>query len=200
MKVLLICGPYGSGTSAVAGMLANLGATGLGPYWQTNDPRTPNSHELIALKDMLLELVSEDTSLLKPDAPVDRALADFKTLLAARVPDGRPVFLKHPAAALILPQFCRVFDTQLIYVLRSMQEIEATRQRRNWRVGGAQAAQIIYSRMFEYLVNGSTPTMILRYRNLIDQPLDHARSLAAYANLPRDERALQHAASIIVPR
>ena len=61
MKVLLICGPYGSGTSAVAGMLANLGAMGLGPYWQTNDPRTPDSYELLAFKEMLLELISEET-------------------------------------------------------------------------------------------------------------------------------------------
>src|SRR5690348_13719846 len=112
MKVLLVCGPYGSGTSAVAGMLANLGAMGLGPYWKTNDPRTPNSYELLAFKEMLLGLVSEETGQLKPSASIDGALSDFKTLLAANLPDreSRPVLLKHPASALILPQICRVFD------------------------------------------------------------------------------------------
>jgi hypothetical protein len=181
-------------------MLAALGVPGLGPYWQTNDPHTPNSYELLSFKDMLLSLISEETGLLKPDAPVDRALAEFRTRLSAHVPTGQPMFLKHPAAALILPQFCRVFDTQLIYVLRSMHDIEATRKRRNWRVGDAGTAQIVYSRMFEHLVNGSTPTMILRYRNLIDQPLDHAKSLATYAKLTADERALQQVASIVRQR
>jgi hypothetical protein len=202
MKVILICGPYGSGTSAVAGMLAKLGVIGLGPTWQTSDPRTPDSYELLAFKDMLLGLVSEETCMLKPGVSVGRALSDFKALLAASLPaeESRPIFLKHPTAALILPEFCQTFDTRLIYVLRSMREIEATRVRRKWPVGDSKGTQIIYSRMFDHLVNGSAPTMIIRYRNLIERPMENAISLAEYAALPSDPRALQQAVNVIQSR
>jgi hypothetical protein len=43
MKLLLVCGPFGSGTTAVAGLLARLGAIGFGPYYQPADERTPTA-------------------------------------------------------------------------------------------------------------------------------------------------------------
>lgn len=144
--------------------------SGPGPYHRTNDPRTPNSYELVAFIELVLALVSEETMLLKPGASVESALSELKSALAKLAPAGesRPIFLKHPAAALIIPQICQVFDTKLIYVLRAMKDIEATRQRRNWAVGSTQAARIIYSHMFDHLVIRWTPTAIVRYAELIE--------------------------------
>ena len=84
MKLLLVCGPFGSGTTAVAGLLANMGAVGPCPYHRTNDPRTPNSYELVAFRELVVALVSEETMLLKPES----ALSELKSALAKLVPAG----------------------------------------------------------------------------------------------------------------
>ena len=39
LKVILICGPFGSGTSVVAGLLDRMGAFGLGPYLRPTIPK-----------------------------------------------------------------------------------------------------------------------------------------------------------------
>jgi len=202
MRLLLVCGPYGSGTSAVAGMLANMGAIGVGPYQGTNDPRTPNAFESIAFRATVLGLVSETTMLLKPGAAIEAALLQLKSQIAERLPEGemRPIFLKHPAAAPIIPHICELFDTKLIYVLRATKDIEATRQRRNWPNEGESITRIIYSHMFDHLVNGRTPTTLVRYRSLIESPARHAKELAAFAGLQCDENALQNAAHFVLSR
>jgi hypothetical protein len=202
MKVLLVCGPFGSGATAVAGLLARLGTVALGPYHRTRDPRTTNSYELVAFRDMVLSLVAEDTMSLKPGVSIDARLAEFKSAVGALLPEGesRPLFLKHPAAALLIPQLCKTFDTRLVYVLRPLKDIEATRQRRNWAVGTAEQARLVYARMFDHLVNGSTPTLIVRYAEFVQSPLQHARMLARFAGLRCDEPTLEKASSFIVAR
>ena len=45
IKLVPICGPWSSGTSAVAGILERIGCFGVGPYFETADPKTPNSYE-----------------------------------------------------------------------------------------------------------------------------------------------------------
>lgn len=73
MKLLLVCGPYDSGTSAAAGLLANLGAVGLGPYHRTNDPRTLNRRTPTA--------IVRYAELIESPLQQTRALADFAGLL-----------------------------------------------------------------------------------------------------------------------
>ena len=120
MKLLLVCGPFGSGTTAVAGLLARLGANGFGPYYQPADELTPNSHELIAFRDLMLTLASEATTTLKPGGDVKTALEIFRDRIANQEfgaydgSAGIPIFLKHPLSALIIPQICAAFETRLI--------------------------------------------------------------------------------------
>jgi hypothetical protein len=45
MKLILVTGPWSSGTTAVAGMLHEMGLNGIAPFFQTNDERTKNSFE-----------------------------------------------------------------------------------------------------------------------------------------------------------
>jgi hypothetical protein len=68
IKLLLICGPWGSGTTAVAGMVARLGAQGFGPYLRTPDERTPVSYEFIHFRATILRYASEDTLAARPGA------------------------------------------------------------------------------------------------------------------------------------
>jgi hypothetical protein len=113
MKLLLVCGPFGSGTTAAAGLVARLGAIGFGPYYQPTDERTPNSHELIAFRDLMLTLASEETTTLLPGADVKTALEIFRDRITNREfgaydsSAGIPIFLKHPLAALIVRRSAR---------------------------------------------------------------------------------------------
>ncbi len=204
-RLLLVTGPWSSGTSAVAGMLDALGVNGLGPYFNTNDVRTPVSYESTAFRNTILALTSENE--LQVTANRDQALAALRAL-RQRVIDGEfgpydaknpaPIFLKLPLSALLLSVICQVFDTQLLYVLRPMKDIEATRVRRQWPEHfGAKGAQIIYAQMFKTLVNRRYPTQLLRYPELVSRPRQHARLLARIAGIDATAEQLEKAASFV---
>ena len=54
-----VAGPYGSGTTAIAGALALAGVNSLPPHFTTNDNRTPNSYEAIKFKELVKRYVNE---------------------------------------------------------------------------------------------------------------------------------------------
>ena len=111
---------------------------------------------------------------------------------------GVPIFLKHPLAALVIPQICQTFKTRLVYALRPLRDIEATRRRRKWlEQYGAKGAGTIYSHMFTALVDHTFPTVIVRYAQLIAAPLEHARLLADFAGLKRKPEELTEAAAFV---
>jgi hypothetical protein len=181
-----------------------LGAIGFGPYYQPADELTPNSHELIAFRDMLLTLASEEATALASGTDVNAALDKFRDRIAnqefgAYDKNSKiPIFLKHPLATLIIPQICAAFETRLIDLVRPVRDIEASRRRRKWGAQyGAKAAGIIYSHMFNALINYSFPTMIVRYPELIDQPMEHARKLIAFAGLKSKLDVMREAAAFV---
>jgi hypothetical protein len=190
MKLVLVCGPWSSGTTAVSGMFDALGVDGCGPYFRTNDARTRNSFESLAFREAVDSVASDQTlALTVPPKEVVARLQDFKaTLQAQRAASGldpdAPLFLKYPLSALVIPQACRVFNARLVYVLRPTQDIEATRLRRKWSENfGAKGAQVLYSRMFNILLERPFPTMVVRYPELLRAPLPYAKQLATYAGL-----------------
>jgi hypothetical protein len=71
VKLLLVCGAWGSGTSALAGLLSRLHVVGFGPYFPIYDPNTASSYELQPFRDALLPFVSEETLSLKANAERD---------------------------------------------------------------------------------------------------------------------------------
>lgn len=190
MKLILVCGPWSSGTSAVSGMLDALSVDGFGPYFRTNDQRTRNSFESLAFREAVDSVASDQTLALSvPPQEVVARLQDLKAKVTAQretsgVDANAPLFLKYPLSALVIPQVCRVFDTRLVYVLRPSKDIEATRVRRQWSENfGAKGAQVLYSRMFQILLERDFPTLTVRYPELLRAPMQHARQLAAYAGL-----------------
>ncbi len=207
MKLLLVCGPFGSGTTAVAGLLARLGAIGFGPYYRPTDALTPDSHELVAFRELILTLASEQATTLLPGADEKTALERFRERIANQElgpyddNSAIPIFLKHPLAALIIPQICATFTTRLIYLVRPVRDIELSRRRREWGAQyGAKAAGIIYSHMFNALINHSFPTTIVRYAELINSPMEHTRKLAAFAGLKSNPDVMREAAGFIRSR
>ena len=204
MKLILVCGPFGSGTTAIAGLLARLGATGFGPYVQVDDERTGNTYELAAFREMLRACISEGTLAPLPGVDIKAELGKFRDRLVGGAfgpydeKAGAPIFLKHPLAALVIPQICQTFETRIVYALRPLRDIEATRQRRKWlEQYGAKGAGIIYSHMFTALVDQTFPTVIVRYAQLIAAPLEHARLLADFAGLKRKPEELKEAAAFV---
>jgi hypothetical protein len=195
-RLILVCGPFGSGTTAVAGLLAGLGLPGCEPYFHSNDAQTPNTFESIAFRSTLLRIVSEAKLSLIPGVEPGAEIARFHAGIASL---GQPtIFLKHALSAFLIPNLCRQFDTRLVYVLRPLAEIEATRQRRNWpaATGGA-GAKVIYGRMFGTLIDHAFPTMILRYSQVLADPLDAATRLAQFAGLDVAADKVKQAAGFI---
>ncbi len=206
MKVILVCGPWGSGTTAVAGLLDRLGAIGFGPYLQTNDPRTPNAYEFIPFREWVRRHVSVETLSYRGSRPEDIE-ADLRALrgrierqeFGAYDPAASPpIFLKSPASAFLLPQICRVFDVKLISVIRPLRQIEQTRLRRGWpRHHGEMGAEVIYSHLSRMIDLRAHPHMRVDYAEIVGSPLDLARRLAEFAELKAGPDQIQRAAGFI---
>lgn len=207
MRLLLICGPWGSGTSAVAGMAAYMGALGFGPFLATTDPSTPNSFELLAFRQVLLRHASEATVALTGSAP--EAVRSDLTALKQSIERHelgpynvrRTIFLKHALACLLIPRICEVFDTRLVLVMRPITEIERTRIRRHWPQNfGAAGAEIIYRHLADISRDRAFRTIEFSYPDVLVSPLDHARRLARFAELKPNLAELQRAAAFIGAR
>ncbi|MES2634412.1 MAG: hypothetical protein V4669_15675 [Pseudomonadota bacterium] len=196
IPLVLVCGPWSSGTSAVAGMLASAGLPAPGPYVAVNDPRTPATYEMKAFQATLKGLASEETmKLTASPEEIVQALRKFRDgplrdALAAAGPQAahRPVMLKHALTSLMLPQISEVFDTRLIAVVRPIEAIEATRLRRQWRPNlGAAGARIVYREVFAHIVSATTPFMMLRYGDVLAQPGPSIDAMAAFCGITIDE-------------
>jgi hypothetical protein len=192
IKLVLICGAWGGGTSAVAGVVAKLGAQGFGPYHHTNEPRTPVSFEFLVFRDIVRRFVSEDTLELRPGAP-EACLADLRRLhrdigrqkYGFYDLDGTvPILFKYPLSALLISQICQVFDTRLVYVTRSLEDIERTRRRRNWPAQyGRQGAEVIYRALHDFEQLHSHPIFPLQYADFLAAPAACVQDLARFAGL-----------------
>jgi hypothetical protein len=203
MQLVLVCGPWSSGTTVVAGMLERLGLRGLPPYFVTSDPRTPNSYESTEFRRLIGELVDESTLQTRVEGSLaQQRLLEFRGRLEQQAGDASaPLFLKYPPAALLIPGICRVFATRLVYVLRPMQAIEATRERRSWQPHlGAAGAQVLYSAMFQVLVDHEFPTHVVRYAELLRDPVAHAGRLARFCGRPADAQLIAQAAGFVRTR
>ena len=206
VKVLLVCGPWGSGTSTVAGLLDHMGVPGLSPYVMTNDPRTPNSYESVAFADVVIPCINLPTLSVRPCAPdtVRSALKNLRRLIEEQEfgPGGRcsskPIFLKNPVSGLLIPQICEVFDTKLIYVMRPLEDIERTRIRRQWLpYHGAAGAKVIYQHMADVQKHHSYPTLAIDYNKLLAAPAVHVRDIARFAGYDLSPAKFERAVGFI---
>jgi hypothetical protein len=152
------------------------------PSVRTSDPRTPNSFELVAFRDLVLNFVDERKVSLDQSRSADlvAALTEFREALdtgkygAWPAPAPKRLLLKLPAASLCLPQIAHVFDTSVIVVHRPLTEIEASRARRGWSANlGAAGARAIYSKLFSDLTQLGLSNLGLSYRDITAEP-EHA--------------------------
>jgi hypothetical protein len=211
VKALLICGPWGSGTTAVAGLAAHMGAVGFDPYFhfRTNDPRTPDSYEFAPFRELILRYADEPTVSLKPFTPEDMQ-GDLRTLQQrierqefGQYDIRRPgwIILKYPLATLLAPQICEAFETKIVHVMRPLEQIEQSRLRRRWPpIFGSAGAAIIYRHMSDLQNTNSCPMLTIKYPELLASPLDHARRLARFVGLKPTLAQMKEAVEFVVAR
>ena len=203
IPLVLVCGPWSSGTSAVAGMLAHAGLQAPGPYVQVNDPRTSATYELKSFQTVLRSLASEQT-LQKITSPAEalQRLRQFRDEvlrpLIEQTPDAPSVMLKHGLAPLFLPELCALFEVRIVGVLRPLEAIEATRIRRNWWPSlGQQGAQVLYRALFDHLVNADTPFHLVRYPELLAAPAVEFDKLMAFCRVQPTDAQRQAALAFV---
>ena len=175
IKVLLVCGPWGCGSSAVAGFLSNGGIFAPGPFHAIPDPKTPQTYEMETFWQTLIKVISPpNLKRTESSETIVKVLTEFRdqilinVLQKAPLPDNSTIMLKHPLAAFVLPEICEVFDVRILGVLRPINEIEATRARRRWPLHfGAKGAEVIYGHLFTHITNASTPFLLIRYTDLL---------------------------------
>jgi hypothetical protein len=206
VKVLFVCGPWGSGTSIVTRILIRLGAIGLSPYVDSRDPKTGNSYESVVYWDVLLGLANDRTfSLLKDKKVVFSELAQFRKNLEDQAAasdlklNETPIVLKSALTCLFIEELNQIFDAKFIFVRRDVEEIEFGRIRRGWESFlGGEGARKAYGVMNKYSRWKKGKIYTVKYRDLLESPIKEVEKLAKFCNLKNDKETVQSAAAPIM--
>ncbi len=193
MPLILVIGPWGSGTTVVMQILSELGALVPTPHVVTFDERTPNSWETTAFNRFVGTVAAEDTATLtQPEAILPGLQVIHAELQALSTSMQRPIALKYALAATILPQLSAVFALKLIYVTRPIEGIKATHARRGWyRHLGPEGAIRIQKCMADYAAQAKHPIHRIHFPDLIERPSQLISELAAFVSLPDRSSAQQ---------
>lgn len=206
--LVLVSGPWSSGTTAVAGALVHAGLKSFGPFLQTRDPRTPNSYEWTVFRDWTQRFASEQTLSLTVDspAPIRAAALQFRDeILDQRYGPydplvDAPLVMKYPLSALLLPALADAFSLRVLVVTRPLADIEATARRRGWgQVFGATGAQLIYSQLFDALVHFGWPAELLHFPRLLADPREEFERALRFCNHQPSPEQLRAAIEFIRP-
>ena len=169
-RIVLISGPWGSGTTALCQLIAKLGINTPGPYFQTNDPRTQNSYEMLEFNRLVNKCVEEETLTKKlPDTEIKKLIADFSQRQALES-ENKLTALKTPACSALLHELLELFNLQLIICLRDYNAIESSQARRGWPAHfGSEGAKKIYAQINEFIARTNAPFLFVRYSDLTGQ-------------------------------
>lgn len=195
--IIWVTGPWSSGSTALTGWLARLGAYGCPPYQKTNDLRTPNSFESKALRDKLCEHRNELTLLANPnksDNELKIWFADWcaKQASIAKKKGAKCLVLKHPILAFYIEILRREQD-EILLITRHLRDIENTRKRRSWHeIYGKAGAKKIYSSLFNTFLQKGIPYTAIPYSQFLQTRayrIELARRLNLDLNAKRWEEA-----------
>ena len=187
-------------------MLANLGCFTVGPFFESNDPKTAVTFESTALRRLILEVASEkDVRLLRHDrnALVARLRA-FKTAIERGVathPEPRrqaPIVLKHPLASLIAAELAEVFDARFVFVERDLRAIEESRERRGWPAHlGAEGAAKIFASIEAAKTSLGVEHIVVRYQDVMERPVEQARRLLTHCGLVMEDNEIESRIAVV---
>ena len=206
MDFIFVCGPWGSGTSAVCGVLLRLGCIGIEPLWQIDDPKTPNTYESRIFREIILRVTSEINLRLKEDmaATVNSELINMKEQICKAIFGNAPnrlippIMMKHPMSAFMMRQIYEVLGAKFVFVHRDTADIEKTRVRRNWpRFMGAEGAEMIYSSLSSARNFNGIKIADVNYNDLIFSPKDLTNRLVDFCGLESVKANVQQALAFI---
>ena len=208
MKLIFIVGSWGSGTTAVIGALDSIGVPTLGPYFQSSDPKTLNTFELISFRNLINQYVDEPM-LKHKDNYLDEfmpALEKYRLELEDNIkPDlqdnpKKVIALKMPLASICLPEICSTFETKIIVVHRTLEEIEASRLRRNWPpLYGALGAKHIYGRVFNDLIQHKLSFLGISYHDFVNNTCESLKKIIKYCEIEYLQENLKNAEKFVKP-
>ena len=197
--ILLVCGPWGSGTSAICALLNAIGIHAQGPFFKTNDPLTPHSYEMAAFQQLITNLVDEATLTRKHSSQIiHKQLIAFNALAfqGEHSNSHKLQLLKSPASCAILPELSSIYPLKLLICLRDFDSIEASRQRRGWPEHfGKAGAEIIYQQLLDFTAKSDVPFRFIRHRDISDAErcLASLKSLANWLQLRPTSKQYQQA-------
>jgi len=169
--ITLVCGAWGSGTSALCAIINALGVYAGKNFYRTGDPRTPNSFELSSFNTLVQELVDETTLQKKQTSQItlDKIQSFSQQLLFQRKDLNSPTIqlLKTPACSAILGELNEVFSIKLIVCLRDLDSIEQSRLRRGWdKHLGRSGGEKIYSQINSFISKTNLPYIKVHYNDV----------------------------------
>jgi hypothetical protein len=206
-KIILICGPWGSGSSALTGFLTYAGFYAPTPFHTVPDPLTPNTFETNAFRLALAPFVSEFNlkKTHKSSEIIDSLNLFNKDFLYKHkkfLPNKKPFFLlKHPTSVFFLDELFLVFDVYLVCINRSLSSIENTRIRRNWpSCYGQEGARVIYDIFLKYAYKNNKSFLSLSYDDLILHPRRTIEDISEFLGLTLSDEEIKNAIDFISDR
>ena len=176
--VVTVLGPWSSGTSAVAGIVAVLGAEAHAPFVRVNDPQTPRSFESLALRK-IIEACFDHAGLQRRDVP-----PGLVAHLRRWAGDAPLSVAKMPALCFFIEEVLQAWEPLFIVVTRPVEAIEASRVRRGWPAEyGARGADVIYP-LIEAGVPRNAQRLDVDYERLKAEPEMVGAEIARFCGLP----------------
>ena len=200
MKTIVIIASWSSGSTAVAGYIDKCGAYSCPPHLNTVDERTPNSYEPLAYRNELLNLFDEFT--FKEKGGAENFVNFFEAWYTAESAKAKKlglnhIVLKQPLQTFILPYLHQKLSPSFIFVTRPFEEIERTRNRRNWHpVHGSKGAKTIYSTSFNFLNNNSCPFISIPF-NMFRNDNKLRSKMLDFIELSPSKKQIQSAESFL---
>ena len=200
MKNIVIIASWSSGSTAVTGYLDKCGAYSCPPHFNTNDERTPNSYEPLAYRNELSKLFDEFSFQEKGDV---RDFINFfdawhtSESSKAKKLGLNHIVLKNPLQTFILPYLHQKLNPSFLFVTRPFEEIERTRNRRNWhQVHGSKGAKAIYSSSYQFLINNSCRFISIPF-NMFRNDIRLRSKILDFVELSPSAEQIQNAESFL---
>lgn len=183
-NIVVVLGPWGSGTSAAVGALEMMGCYICPPHFKTNDPRTPNSFEPLSLRNVIIPNFDEPGLCFSgPDRGAMAGL--FKDWLAhEKKMSDKPMAVKLPHLCFFVPDIVVAWSPVFIMIERPIEEIEASRARRLWPLHlGAPGAEACYSSAHRDLKALNQDFLTVSYADLTKNSEHAIDQIARWAGL-----------------
>lgn len=197
---VMVMGGWGSGTTAVTGVLERLGLHTCPPYFITNDDRTRCSYEPLYLRQILLTHIDELTVSFKTDsnALVEEMRRWINYTISTEKLSDVTMVMKHPLTAMAIPEIDRLLSPRYVLVNRPYEDIERSRLRRGWpAIFGEQGARFINQKIEDSMQLIGDRSIALEYPELIDTPERVVDELITFFGLDVDEETRNSALAYV---